>query len=224
MIAVIDYNMGNVGSILNMLKKLGFDTKLTRTPAELLEADGLVLPGVGAFDSGMTNLRDFGLIDTLNRCVFERSKPLLGICLGMQLLTERSEEGVMPGLGWIAGSTKRFALSTDRQWKIPHMGWNQVKPCTAARPGDSLAEVLFANTEPDQRYYFVHSYHAVCESSRDVLATSQYGYEFAAAIGRGNVAGTQFHPEKSHRYGLRLMENFARYATTRSTHVAGRTG
>jgi glutamine amidotransferase len=172
----------------------------------------------------MSNLRDLGLIETLNRCVFEKSTPLLGICLGMQLLTDGSEEGLLPGLGWISGATKRLVLPIDRRLKIPHMGWNQVKPRTGTHADTSLAANLFADTEPEQRYYFVHSYHACCASPDAVLATAEYGYEFAAAIGRGNIVGTQFHPEKSHRYGLRLMNNFARHAMAKSAHITGRTG
>lgn len=217
MIAVIDYNMGNVGSVLNMLRKLGHPAKLTRDRADLLAANGLVLPGVGAFDRGMTNLRSLGLLDTLNECALVRGIPVLGICLGMQLLMSSSEEGTLPGLGWISGQTKRFVFPSDGpQLRVPHMGWNQVVLHSRVNPTDCLADLLFNGTDPLQRYYFVHSYHACCSDDAHVLATANYGRPFTAALGRGNIAGTQFHPEKSHRYGLKLMDNFAAFASRRS--------
>lgn len=220
MIAVIDYNMGNVGSVLNMLRKLGHPAKLTRDRNELLACQGLILPGVGAFDRGMTNLKELGLLEILNECVLERSVPVLGICLGMQLLTESSEEGVLPGLGWIKGHTKRFRFAENQPGlRVPHMGWNQIA-VTPADPLDTgLAAGLFAGTDLEQRYYFVHSFHACCPPE-SVLATATYGHEFSAAIGRGQIAGTQFHPEKSHRYGLKLMGNFANFVRGRQPQPA----
>lgn len=215
MIAVIDYNMGNVGSVLNMLRKLGYPAKLTRDRHELLGAQGLILPGVGAFDRGMSNLKELGLLETLHESVVEKFVPILGICLGMQLLTDSSEEGVLPGLGWIKGQTKRFRFAeTQPQLRVPHMGWNQVTLTPSAATGGLAAE-LFAGTDPEQRYYFVHSFHACC-AREDVLATATYGHTFNAAIGRDHIAGTQFHPEKSHRYGLALMGNFARLVRARA--------
>jgi glutamine amidotransferase len=208
MIAIIDYDMGNVGSILNMLRKLGAPAKLTSDRTEILGAAGIVLPGVGAFDHGMRNLAAKDLHGPLNECVQERGTPLLGICLGMQLLTRGSEEGSLPGLGWIDAETKRFKFEAGGL-RIPHMGWNYTTP-QPREPGaaDTLAGRLFSGGEPNPRFYFVHSYHACCARPADVLATATYGYEFAAAIGSGNVVGTQFHPEKSLRFGLALMRAF----------------
>jgi imidazole glycerol-phosphate synthase subunit HisH len=217
MIAVIDYNMGNVGSVLNMLRKLGYAAKLTRDRADMIAATGLVLPGVGAFDRGMTNLETLGLKETLAECALERGLPVLGICLGMQLLTNSSEEGSLPGLGWIPAHTKRFQFtSNDPPLRVPHMGWAHVVLNKRDQQQDCLANVLFDDTEPQQRYYFVHSYHACCSDENDVLATASHGLPFTAALGRGNIVGTQFHPEKSHRYGLKLMENFAAFVSRRS--------
>jgi glutamine amidotransferase len=214
MIAVIDYNMGNVGSILNMLGKLGFPAKLTRDREELLAAKGLILPGVGTFDRGMGNLQELGMLETLNECALVRRIPVLGICLGMQLLTSGSEEGSLPGLGWIPGQTGRFTFpGMATPLRVPHMGWNFIRLPEAGPGKAGLAQALFAETDPQQRYYFVHSYRACCTRPEDVLATAVYGHEFTAALGRGNIAGTQFHPEKSHRFGLKLMENFGRHVS-----------
>lgn len=208
MIAVIDYDMGNVGSILNMLRKLGVRAKLTSARAELLAASALILPGVGAFDEGMRNLTAKDLCGPLNEAVLGRGVPILGICLGMQLLTKGSEEGSLPGLGWIDATTRRFQFAESGEGlRIPHMGWNYLTP--RPRTGDGLADRLFADGEPRPRFYFVHSFHAVCHRHEDVLATATYGYEFAAAIGRDNIAGTQFHPEKSLRFGVALMRSYA---------------
>jgi glutamine amidotransferase len=201
-IVVIDYGMGNVSSIANMLKKAGARAKISSSPDELLAADRLILPGVGAFDQGMRRLAERGLIPVLERKVLGEGAPLLGICLGMQLLTRRSEEGQSPGLGWIEADTVRFDFGANpERLKVPHMAWNVVLPSPGA--------ALFTGFDGPPRFYFVHSYHAVCDRAEDVLATSWHGYEFACAIGRGPIAGTQFHPEKSHRFGLTLLRNFA---------------
>ena len=202
MIVVVDSKLGNIGSVLNMFRRLGVPAERSADPDVLARAKALVLPGVGAFDHGMENLKNLGLIEVLNERVLQKQTPVLGICLGMQLLSRRSEEGQLPGLGWIAGETIRFQFDpVATGLRIPHMGWNDVQP----RPGDSL---LSTGDRPP-RFYFVHSYHVVCDQSEDVLATCHYGSDFTCAIRRGNIMGVQFHPEKSHRYGMAVLRNFA---------------
>ncbi|MHC1682796.1 MAG: imidazole glycerol phosphate synthase subunit HisH [Clostridiaceae bacterium] len=203
MIAVIDYGVGNVGSIINMLKKIGIPSILTNDIEVIKKADKLILPGVGAFDVGMMKLNESGLTDAIKRHTIDEKKTLLGICLGMQLLGKKSEEGIEPGLGLIPFENKRFSFKNGEQLKIPHMGWDITIP---TKVDDSLVKGLSTN----QRYYFVHSYHAVCENEENVLMTCEYGYSFAAAVKKGNIYGVQFHPEKSHKFGMALLENFAR--------------
>jgi imidazole glycerol-phosphate synthase subunit HisH len=205
MIVIIDYGMGNVGSVLNMLKKIGAAARISADRKTIAEADKLILPGVGAFDRGMTLLRELDLIDLLNEKVLDRKTPVLGVCLGMQLLSRRSEEGELPGLGWIEADTVRFRFAPgDRSCKVPHMGWNTVQP--------TRCDALFGHFQEAPRFYFVHYYHVVCDDDGDVLARCTHGFPFAAAVQRGNVYGTQFHPEKSHKFGLQLLTRFAEAA------------
>ncbi len=200
MFGVIDYGVGNVGSVVNMLKRVGAVARVVAKPTELAGATALVLPGVGHFDAGMTNLRDGGWIDPLSEAVRSRGVPILGICLGMQLLTRRSDEGKLPGLGWLAAETKRFTFGdAERALVLPHMGWNEVT---------SVDRVLFAGFDGPPRFYFVHTYHVVCEDPTDEAASCVYGPKFTAAVRRGNVFGAQFHPEKSHKFGQTFMRNF----------------
>lgn len=195
--------MGNVGSIQSMLKKIGTPSIISGSTDDIQRAGKLILPGVGAFDNGMKNIAELGLLPVLNKQVLEKGTPILGICLGMQLLTEKSEEGGLPGLGWIEGRTIRFRFDAQRKdLKIPHMGWNTVK---VRKEGP-----LFTGMEDSPRFYFVHSYYVTCSRQEDVLGTTEHGYEFTSAIRRANIMGTQFHPEKSHRFGITLLENFAR--------------
>lgn len=202
MIAVVDYGLGNLGSILNMLRKLGVPARVTSLPDEIAAADKLVLPGVGSFDSGMAALEERGLVPALNRRVIDEGTPLLGLCLGMQLMTRGSEEGRRPGLGWIDATTVRFRFGAEGpRLPVPHMGWNSVRV-------ERRAPVLASLPDP-ARFYFVHSYHLACVSPETVLATACYGYDFPAVVGRDNLVGTQFHPEKSHRYGMALLRSFA---------------
>jgi glutamine amidotransferase len=201
MIVIVDYGMGNLGSIANMLKRVGAKGVISADPSVIEIADKLILPGVGAFDNGMKNLDNLGLIPILKAKVFEEKTPLLGVCLGMQLLTQRSAEGTMPGLGWIGAETVRFRFDNTQQGlKTPHMGWNFIK---VKQPSP-----IFDNMYENPRFYFVHLYHVVCEDDRNVLATTYYGYEFASAVIRENIIGMQFHPEKSHKFGMRLFRNF----------------
>lgn len=202
MIVIVDYGMGNVGSICNMLKKAGAAARISSDPATIEQAQKLILPGVGAFDHGMKSLAERDLIPLLNRKVLEEKAPVLGLCLGMQLFTRRSEEGQMPGLGWLAADTLRFKFDfAHAHLKIPHMGWNTLSAC--------LSHPVLADLDEDSRFYFVHSYHVVCEDANERLAQSIYGYEFTSAVVKENIIGMQFHPEKSHKFGMKLLKNFA---------------
>lgn len=203
MIAVIDYGMGNVGSIINMLKKIGEPAVLASETEDIEKADKLILPGVGSFDAGMQKLRNSGLSEIIIKQAVEDQKPLLGICLGMQLLGRKSEEGQASGLGLIPFDNKRFVFEENTHLKIPHMGWDIAQTMIEDDP-------LVAGLDLIQRYYFVHSFHAVCDSEENVLMRCEYGYSFAAAVKKGNIYGVQFHPEKSHKFGMALLENFAR--------------
>lgn len=200
MIAVINYGMGNAGSILNMLKKIGAEAIITNRKEDIQKADKIILPGVGTFDNGMSNLHDLGLVEIIKTEVLEKKKPFLGICLGMQLLGRNSEEGSMEGLNLIPFESKRFSFDSSLNLKVPHMGWNIVK--------FNMDDPLFNDIKGTQRYYFVHSYHAVCDFSENSLISCDYGYEFTAAVKKDNIYGVQFHPEKSHKFGMKLMENF----------------
>lgn len=203
MIVVIDYGMGNCNSIVNMFRKAGASACISSDPHAIATASGIVLPGVGAFDNGMKKLKQSGLLSALEEAVLRRKVPFLGVCLGMHLLFEQSEEGREPGLGWVAGSVVRFNFTDDLiDLKIPHMGWNRAEFKSDTSFLDDVC------TDDDRRYYFVHSYHVVCTQSADVLATSHYGYDFVSAVERGNILGFQFHPEKSHRYGHQLFKKF----------------
>jgi glutamine amidotransferase len=200
MIAVVDYGMGNLGAIQNMLRRIGIAAEVTGDAATLARAAKILLPGVGAFDTAMERINASGLRAVLDRKALEERVPIMGICLGMQLLTRGSEEGRLPGLCWIPGATRRFPHSPDI--KVPHMGWNAV---TAVRDSP-----LTVGVEPETRYYFVHSYFVQVDDPRDTILQAHYGVTFDAVIGRGNLYGAQFHPEKSHRYGMALLGNFAR--------------
>ena len=199
-ITIVDYGMGNLGSIVNMLKKVGHASQVASQIDQIEAADKLILPGVGAFDSGMRNLADLGFVDILNRKVADEGAPVLGICLGMQLMTRSSEEGELPGLGWIDARTCRFPNDVDGL-KVPHMGWNLVN---SAKQSNLLADQF---EEP--RFYFVHSYYVTCAQPEDVLLTAHYGVDFHAGFQHENIMGVQFHPEKSHKFGMRLLKNFA---------------
>lgn len=199
-IVIIDYGVGNVGSILNMLKKIGANAILSNKKEEIENADKIILPGVGSFDYGMDQLIKSGLIDLIKNHALKRKKPLLGICLGMQMLGMKSEEGKMEGLGLIPFETIKFKFENDNL-KIPHMGWDL---SDISIKSDNLLEGI----DEVPRYYFVHSYHALCYDEKFELMSCDYGYRFASAVKNGNIYGVQFHPEKSHKFGMKLLENF----------------
>lgn len=199
MIAIIDYGMGNVGSVFNMLRKLRTKVIITSKPEEIEAADKLILPGVGHFDRGMTNLKASGLVELLNAQVLEQQKPVMGICLGMQMMTRGSEEGSLPGLGWVDADTRKF-LPVDNL-KIPHMGWNHVTALSDRKLFDS-------STPEPARFYFVHSYYVKADSHDDVAAYCHYSHDFVAAFEVNNIMGVQFHPEKSHIFGMDLFRKF----------------
>ena len=203
MIVILDYGMGNLGAHLNMMRKIGYaDVIISSGPEDLKKARKIIIPGVGAFDTGMKNLKKLGLIEILNYKALEEKIPVLGICLGMHLFAERSEEGNEDGLGWINTKIVRFDFKNRNiSLKIPHMGWN-----TISISGESP---VFRGMENDEnRFYFVHSYHIDNIPSDFTIATTNYGYEFPSIIQRGNIIGAQFHPEKSHNFGIKFYRNF----------------
>lgn len=203
MIRIVDFGMGNLGSIVNMLRKIGAKAcEVTSDLDRIAQADKLILPGVGNFRRGMTNLRERGLIEPLQHAAMARGVPILGICLGMQMLTRSSEEGHEKGLGWIPADTRRFnfvAHGCD-PLPVPHMGWNVLRQGADSR--------LLSDWGEETRFYFVHSYHVICDAAENSTAEAVYGYPFTVAIEQGNVFGVQFHPEKSHRFGMRLLSRF----------------
>jgi imidazole glycerol-phosphate synthase subunit HisH len=202
MIVIADYGLGNISSVRNMLAKVGCtDVEMTADADKIAAARKLVLPGVGAFDHGMSCLNASGNVDALNEAVMRRGVPTLGICLGMQLMGKGSEEGAIPGLGWIDAHAVRFSPSADSTLKVPHMGWNTIQ----VRKHSALFDDGGAD---ERRFYFVHSYHVCCRDDADVLATAHHGVDFTAAFCHDNLYGVQFHPEKSHRFGMDLMSRF----------------
>ncbi len=204
LLVVLDYDMGNVCSIQNMIKKIGAKAIISRDPEDILKADKLILPGVGSYDTGMEKLSKYDLIDQIRAHALEKKKPILGICLGMQLLGRRSEEGMKSGLGLISFDVVRFNFDKiekdNDKLKIPHMGWDIVQ--------NNAFDPVTEDLTGEQRYYFVHSYHAICDSQDNELMTCDYGYTFAAAVRKDKIYGVQFHPEKSHLFGMKFLENF----------------
>ena len=194
--------MGNVGSIANMINKIGGSSTLSSDVRTILGADKIILPGVGSFDIGMKKLADSGILDCLNKKVIEEHTPILGICLGMQLMTKSSQEGVEKGLGWIDATTVRFDFGKNEdKLRIPQMGWNTV---TRQKEHPLIQNMDLENS----RFYFVHSYFVKCNFEQDVLLTTCYGFEFTAAFQKNNIMGVQFHPEKSHKFGMHIFRNF----------------
>lgn len=203
MITIVEYGVGNVGSTLNMLDHLGVDAEASSDPWKIEGAERLILPGVGAFDVAMRTLRTRGLLGPLQSAVIGRRVPVLGVCLGMQLFARCSEEGVEPGLGWIAADVVRIPVSDPEVTKIPHVGWTDVR---VSRPNR-----LLGGSGSDQRFYFAHSYVMICDDCFDVTGTFEYGdqTQLCCAVEKDNIMGVQFHPEKSHRFGMRVFSRFA---------------
>jgi glutamine amidotransferase len=202
MITIIDYGLGNIRAFVNVYERLNIKTKIARVPDDLKGASKIILPGVGAFDHAMSQLNSSGMRDELETQVKQNKVPVMGICVGMQMLAKSSDEGILPGLGWIDGVVKVFDASTiPYKTRLPHMGWNSISPVNS--------NVLMTNFNDDSRFYFLHSYYFVTHNPEDVIATTEYGITYASAVNNDNVFGIQFHPEKSHANGIELLKNFA---------------
>lgn len=201
MIRIVDYGVGNIQAFVTMFKRLGLPAERARAPADLAGATRLILPGVGAFDHAMQLLSQSGMREPLEAMVLGQEVPVLGVCVGMQMLASGSDEGVLPGLNWIPGHVRAFASSPETaHLPMPHMGWNdlQVKPLSK----------LFMGFEPDPRFYFLHSYYVACDDKAHVAATATYGLQFDSVVSKGHIHGVQCHPEKSHHVGSQLLKNF----------------
>jgi imidazole glycerol-phosphate synthase subunit HisH len=202
MIAIVDYGSGNIKAMANIFARLNVPAFVATKPTDLARATKIILPGVGAFDQAMGHLEQSGLRDALTDSVMGDSVPMLGVCVGMQLLGEKSDEGERPGLGWVAGTVRKFDHSElAERTHLPHMGWNDVSVIRSSP--------LFDGLETDAKFYFLHSYYFSCDQKNDVLAETEYGGRFTCAVNSGKVFGVQFHPEKSHQYGIQLLKNFA---------------
>jgi imidazole glycerol-phosphate synthase subunit HisH len=202
MITIINYGLGNIKAFANIYHKLGVAFSIATKPEDLKGATKIILPGVGDFDWAMERLDKSGMRQPLDELILEQELPVLGICVGMQILANSSEEGNLPGLGWIDAKVKKFDTSQFKQkTKIPHMGWNDVSPIKN--------NGLFTGLETNALFYFLHSYYFECNKPEDTLAVANYGSQFACAANHNNIYGVQFHPEKSHQYGIQLLHNFA---------------
>lgn len=200
MISVMNYGVGNINSVCNMIRKVHGEVQVIDRPEQVREARKLILPGIGAFDHGMECLQKGGWLEPLNAVVLEKKVPILGICLGMQLMCHSSEEGSLAGLGWIDAVVKKFTFDKSLGLQVPHMGWNTVRV--------KNKNALLQDIEVDQRFYFVHSYYVQCKSPVDVNTVATHGHDFVSSFSYQNIYGVQFHPEKSHRFGMSLMEKF----------------
>lgn len=202
MIAIVNYGVGNVRAFSNIYESLNIPVILASNAEDLNKATRIILPGVGAFDHAMQRLNDSGMREKLEEKVIQEKLPVIGICVGMQMLANRSDEGVEAGLGWIEGEVRKFDISKiPYHTRLPHMGWNDVTPIKQSR--------LFEGLEKNARFYFLHSFYFECVNSEDTMAVSDYGGEFSCVVGRDNVYGVQCHPEKSHKFGIQLLKNFA---------------
>jgi len=202
MIAIIDYGLGNVRAFANIYTKLNIPFVIVQNTSELKKAQRIILPGVGAFDYAMGLLEKSGMKNMLDDMVQGLGVPVLGVCVGMQMMAASSEEGEKPGLGWVDGQVKKFKTEDSLPIIIPHMGWNNVQPLN-----DSI---LMEGLDSASKFYFLHSYYFNCTSKNEILASTNYGGKFTCAVNRNNIYGVQFHPEKSHQWGEKLLENFAR--------------
>lgn len=202
MITIVDYGLGNVLAFANVYKRLNIEVQTASTAEELSKASKVILPGVGAFDHAMQRLDDSGMRAVLDELVLKRKLPVLGVCVGMQMMGNASDEGKLPGLGWVNGQVRAFKTSEIAgQLPLPHMGWNDVTP--------NASGGLFNQLEREARFYFLHSFYFECVAQQDVAAVSNYGISFHCALRAGNIYGVQFHPEKSHHFGAQLLKNFA---------------
>lgn len=199
-VVIVNYGMGNLNSVKRMMDRLRVDSVISSAPKDIAESDKIILPGVGHFGKAMFNLKELNLLDTLNEAVLVKRKPILGICLGMQLLAKRSEEGGGEGLGWFEAEVVKFDVSDKLKYKIPHMGWNQVLI--------KKSSPLMKNVAEMSEFYFVHSYHVKIENDADTLNETEFDYVFPSAIEKENIFGVQYHPEKSHDAGAQLLKNF----------------
>lgn len=202
MITIVDYGMGNLGSVLNMFKKVGAAAKITSDLNGISKAEKILLPGVGSFDAAMKRISDSGMKEVLDNKALVEKIPILGICLGMQLLTDGSEEGVLNGLGWIKGKAYHFNNRIDDSLRVPHMGWNVATISNETE--------LTKNYSGELRFYFVHSYFVLAEDEKHSMMKTTYGLPFDSALCQNNIFGAQFHPEKSHKFGMNLFQNFAK--------------
>ena len=201
MIAIIDYDMGNLGSIKNMIKKIGGQSIISNNKSDLMKAEGIILPGVGSFDTGVRNLKKYDLYNYIQDLAKDKKIPILGICLGMQLLCKSSEEGKEIGLGLVEANAIKF--SDNDILKIPHMGWSFVQK--------TKPSILLDDFTDDPRFYFVHSYYVKCDQENDILGITKYGIDFHSAFEKNNIFGVQYHPEKSHKFGMTLLKGFLKY-------------
>ncbi len=202
MIAIIDYGVGNIRAFTNIYKKLNIPIKIAQSFEDLNDVTKLILPGVGAFDHAMEQLNQSGMRQRLDELVIQNKIPVIGICVGMQMLAHSSDEGILPGLGWMDASVKKFDVSKiNFNTHLPHMGWNDVR--LVKQSG------ILTGLEKEAKFYFLHSYYFHCNDQMDTIATTEYGIEFSCAVNKNNIYGVQFHPEKSHQYGIQLLHNFA---------------
>jgi len=203
MIVVVDFGMGNLRSIVHKMAKLNIPAEISSDPDKIKNATKIILPGVGAFGSGINNLINLGLVDILNQKVLIEKIPILGVCVGLQIMCLKGEEGDVAGLGWLDAEVKRFRFPEDSDLRVPHVGWN-----TLIKKHDSR---LLDGFEPERRFYFTHSFFVNCEHPQDIVASTVYGIEFASVINHDNIYGVQFHPEKSHKKGTEVYKNFVEY-------------